>query len=85
MGIVSSQFNWVSTRSSYDQVTNWRTRQRAYNTQAETNLATVSDVFSSSSHNLSGGLAEIAAKRAAARVQAEAQAKVAKAQLDTSV
>lgn len=85
MGIVSSQFNWVSTPSGYSQVTSWREKQRAYNAQIETSLASMSDVFSNSSYSLSSGLAQIAANRAAVRVQAELKAKIAKAQLDTSI
>jgi rhamnose utilization protein RhaD (predicted bifunctional aldolase and dehydrogenase) len=83
MGIVSSQFNWVSTPTAYTQVTNWRAKQKAFNTQVQSNMAAMSDVFAASVSSLGSGMAEIAARKAAARISTELQAKITKAQLDT--
>ncbi|MDC7786539.1 hypothetical protein PQJ75_05220 [Rhodoplanes sp. TEM] len=84
MGIVSSQFNWVSTPTAYSQVTNWRAKQKAFNSNVAANLAAVSYTFADTATTLGTGMGEIAAKRAAVRVQAELQAKIAKTQLDMS-
>lgn len=85
MGIVSSRFNWVSTPSGYAQVTNWRAKQQAFNKQIESSLASSSIVFANASADYGTGMAEIAANRAAIRVQTELRAKIAKAQLDMRI
>jgi hypothetical protein len=85
MGIVSSQFNWVSTPTAYSQVTNWQAKQKAFNSGVTSNLASMSDVFAISASSLGTGMAEFAARKAAARVAAEMQVKIAKSQLDMSV
>ncbi|MFD2181292.1 hypothetical protein [Rhodoplanes azumiensis] len=82
MGIVSSQFNWVSTPSAYAQMTNWRAKQKAFNSNVTANLAVFSYTFADTATTLGSGMGEIAAKRAAVRIQSELQAKIAKSQLD---
>jgi hypothetical protein len=82
MGIVSSQFNWVSTPSAYAQMTNWRAKQKAFNSSVTANLAAFSYSFSDTATALGSGMGEIAARRAAVRVQSELQTKIAKTQLD---
>lgn len=82
MGIVSSQFNWVSTPSAYSDVTNWRAKQKAFNSNVASNLAAFSDTIMGASANLGYGMSEIAARKAATRVSSETQAKIAKSQLD---
>lgn len=82
MGIVSSQFNWVSTPSGYSQVTNWRAKQKAFNSSVTSNLAAFSDTITASSSDYGYGMSQIAARKAAARVASATQAKITKSQLD---
>lgn len=82
-----SSFNWVSTPTAFQQVSNWNEKQKAYRANAEANLAMMSDSFATATLSLSNGLAEIAANRLAARVSTQLNQKIAQAQgkLDLSV
>ncbi|RAI45570.1 hypothetical protein [Rhodoplanes roseus] len=84
MGIVSSNFNWVSTPTAYSQVTNWSAKQKAFNSGVAANLASMSDTLSGASADFAYGMSQIAARRAAVRVTEAAQAKITKNQLDMS-
>ncbi|EJW10449.1 hypothetical protein A33M_4425 [Rhodovulum sp. PH10] len=82
-----SSFNWVSTPTAFQQVSNWNEKQKAYRANAEANLAAMSDSFASATLSLSNGLAEIAANQLAARVSSQLNQKISQAQnqLDLSV
>ncbi|MBK5961449.1 hypothetical protein CCR97_25060 [Rhodoplanes elegans] len=82
MGIISSQFNWVSTPSGYSQVTNWRAKQKAFNSNVASNLAAFSDTLTSASSSYGYGMSQIAAQKAAARVMEATQAKITQSKVD---
>lgn len=80
--IQTKQFNWLSSPSAWQQMENWRAKNRAAQDQADSVYASSIDNFSSAITDLGSGLATIAAQRASDRVNAAIKAKSAAQQVD---
>lgn len=75
--VYTKQFNWLPQTSAWGSVQSWRAKHRAHQNAADATFAATAETFSAATANLAFGMSEIAARRAAARVAVEAQAKIA--------
>lgn len=73
--IYTKKFDWLPPASAWESVQNWREKHQANQDRADSFAATA-DAFSATIVNLGTGMAEIAAKRGNARVNAALQTKV---------
>lgn len=74
--IYTKKFNWLPRASAWQSMQSWREKHRAYQEQATATFSSVADTFSSVIVNLGSGMAEIAAKQAATRVNAAVEQKI---------
>lgn len=79
--IASKRFNWLPSRSAWNEAEAWRIKQRYHQGQADATINQASDIIGIASISLGSGLSEIAAQKAASRIAAELQAKI-KARVD---
>ena len=79
IGISGRSFNWIGTPSAYGQIQSWHAQQQAANQQFLSDNSGIADSFAQTNFGLASGLATIAAKVAAKRVQDQVAAKRAKA------
>lgn len=85
MYIGQKRMNWLQRPSAWQEVQAWREKQAEHSASAQANLNAINEALSTAATDLTSGMMEIAAKRAAARLNAEIQAKVGTAASVSSV
>jgi hypothetical protein len=73
--VPTKKMNWIRPQSAWGQIQTWNAKRKAMRADFEASQSAFSNGFTNAVQSQTSGLADLAARSAVARVQAEGQAR----------